>query len=134
MLKPLVPALLLLAPATVWAAESVNSGGIAITFFIVFVAATLAITWWAARRTHTTHDFYAAGGNISGLQNGLAIAGDFMSAASFLGVTGLIFGFGFYNFSHPKPSSFNSDENETPQTIRNRHVRQRANAGALQTI
>ena len=95
MLKPLVPALLLLAPTAVSAAESVNSGGIAITFFIVFVAATLAITWWAARRTHTTHDFYAAGGNISGLQNGLAIAGDFMSAASFLGVSGLIFGFGF---------------------------------------
>ena len=72
-----------------------GSSAIAIGFFVSFVAATLGITWWAARRTRTAHDFYAAGGNITGLQNGLAIAGDFMSAASFLGISALIYGAGF---------------------------------------
>jgi cation/acetate symporter len=86
--------LTLLAP-TATAATPVNTSGIAISFFLLFVCTTLGITWWAARRTMTTRDFYAAGGNITGFQNGLAIAGDFMSAASFLGVSGLIFGFGF---------------------------------------
>lgn len=68
---------------------------IAIGMFMVFVAATLAITWWAARRTRTTSDYYAAGGAITGTQNGLAIAGDFMSAASFLGVSGLVYTSGY---------------------------------------
>ena len=63
----------------------------AIGMFFVFVVATLAITAWAARRTHTRSYFYAAGGNISAFQNGLAIAGDYMSAASFLGISGLVF-------------------------------------------
>jgi cation/acetate symporter len=63
---------------------------LAIAFFFVFIAVTLAITWWAARRTHTTSHFYAAGRTISGFQNGLALAGDYMSAASFLGIAGLV--------------------------------------------
>ncbi len=67
----------------------------AISMFMVFVAATLAITWWAARRTHTTADYYAAGGGITGTQNGFAIAGDFMSAASFLGISGLVYTSGY---------------------------------------
>jgi len=67
----------------------------AIGMFMVFVVATLCITWWAARRTRTTSDYYAAGGNISGAQNGLAIAGDFMSAASFLGISGLVYTSGY---------------------------------------
>jgi len=67
----------------------------AITMFLLFVTATLGITYWAARRTRTRKDFYAAGGNITGLQNGLAIAGDYMSAASFLGISGLVFASGF---------------------------------------
>ena len=67
----------------------------AIIMFLMFVSATLGITYWAARRTKSTKDFYAAGGSISGLQNGLAIAGDFMSAASFLGISGLVFASGF---------------------------------------
>ena len=67
----------------------------AIAMFMVFVVATLGITWWAARRTHTTSDYYAAGGSITGTQNGFAIAGDFMSAASFLGVSGLVFASGY---------------------------------------
>jgi len=84
-----------LCPVTVHAADGQGASGIAVVLFLLFVGATLVITWWAARRTRTTKDFYAAGGNITGFQNGLAIAGDFMSAASFLGVSALIFSFGF---------------------------------------
>jgi cation/acetate symporter len=61
-----------------------------ILFFFVFVGATLVITYWAARRTKTAEHFYAAGRSISGFQNGLALAGDYMSAASFLGIAGLV--------------------------------------------
>jgi cation/acetate symporter len=68
---------------------------VAIVMFLVFVAATLAISYWAAKRTRSSKDFYTAGGEITGLQNGTAIAGDFMSAASFLGITGLVFLGGF---------------------------------------
>ncbi|MBD3633966.1 MAG: cation acetate symporter [Methylophaga sp.] len=64
---------------------------LAIIMFLLFVAATLMITYWAAKRTRSTSDYYAAGGGITGLQNGLAIAGDYMSAASFLGISGLVF-------------------------------------------
>ena len=67
----------------------------AISMFLAFVAATLGITYWAAKKTKSTKDFYAAGGSITGLQNGLAIAGDYMSAASFLGISGLVFASGF---------------------------------------
>ncbi|MBK7541256.1 MAG: cation acetate symporter [Candidatus Competibacteraceae bacterium] len=63
----------------------------AIIMFLIFVGATLGITYWAAQRTKTAKDFYAAGGGITGFQNGLAIAGDYMSAASFLGISGLVF-------------------------------------------
>src|SRR5215510_14561036 len=62
----------------------------AILFFLVIVALTLAITYWAAKRTRSTREFYAAGRSISALQNGLALAGDYMSAASFLGIAGLV--------------------------------------------
>lgn len=67
----------------------------AIIMFLIFVLATLGITWWAASQTKTKDDFYAAGGGIKPWQNGTAIAGDFMSAATFLGITGAIYGFGF---------------------------------------
>lgn len=67
----------------------------AIIMFLIFVVATLSITWWAARKTKTTDDFYTAGGGIKPWQNGTAIAGDFMSAATFLGISGAIYGFGF---------------------------------------
>jgi cation/acetate symporter len=63
---------------------------VAIAFFVAFVLSTLMITWWAAKRTRTTKDFYAAGRSITGFQNGLALAGDYMSAASFLGIAGLV--------------------------------------------
>src|SRR5205085_1117154 len=62
----------------------------AILFFLVIVACTLAITYWAARRTRSTSEFYAAGRSVSAVQNGLALAGDYMSAASFLGIAGLV--------------------------------------------
>lgn len=67
----------------------------AILMFVAFVALTLGITYWAARRTQSRADFYTAGGGITGFQNGLAIAGDYMSAASFLGISALVFGSGF---------------------------------------
>ncbi|WP_124726588.1 solute symporter family protein [Staphylospora marina] len=62
----------------------------AFVLFALIVLLTLAITWWASKRTQTTTDFYAAGRSITGWQNGIAIAGDYMSAASFLGIAGLI--------------------------------------------
>jgi cation/acetate symporter len=68
-----------------------SSSLVVVSTFLLFLAVTLAITWWAARETKGTRDFYAAGGRITGFQNGLAIAGDFMSAATFLGITGLTY-------------------------------------------
>jgi cation/acetate symporter len=68
---------------------------IAMAFFFAFIAITLGITYWAARRTKTTEHFYAAGRTISPAQNGLALAGDYMSAASFLGIAGLVSTTGF---------------------------------------
>ena len=67
----------------------------AIIMFAAFVGATLMITKWAAAKTKSASDFYTAGGGITGFQNGLAIAGDYMSAASFLGISGLVFASGF---------------------------------------
>src|SRR5690242_47742 len=68
---------------------------VAIGFFILFILITLGITYWAARRTRTTEHFYAAGRTISPGQNGFALAGDYMSAASFLGIAGLVSTTGF---------------------------------------
>jgi len=68
----------------------------AVIIFTAFVILTLGITYWAAQRTRSTKDFYAAGGGVTGLQNGLAIAGDYMSAASFLGIAALVYSFGYY--------------------------------------
>jgi cation/acetate symporter len=64
-------------------------------FFFAFIAVTLGITYWAARRTKTTEEFYAAGRSITPVQNGFALAGDYMSAASFLGIAGLVSTTGF---------------------------------------
>jgi cation/acetate symporter len=68
---------------------------IAIGMFLVFVASTLFITRWAARKNHSVSDHYAAGGKITGFQNGWAIAGDYMSAASLLGISALVFTSGY---------------------------------------
>ena len=67
----------------------------AIVMFLIFVGATLGITYWAAKRTKSAKDFYTAGGGITGFQNGMAIAGDYMSAASFLGISGLVYASGY---------------------------------------
>jgi cation/acetate symporter len=67
----------------------------AIVFFILLIVVALGIAYWAARRTRTTDHYYAAGRTVSGFQNGLALAGDYMSAASFLGIAGLVALFGF---------------------------------------
>ncbi|HSC84030.1 MAG TPA: cation acetate symporter, partial [Pseudomonas sp.] len=67
----------------------------AIVMFVVFVGATLCITYWASKRSKSASDFYTAGGGITGFQNGLAIAGDYMSAASFLGISALVFASGY---------------------------------------
>ena len=68
---------------------------VAIAFFAGFITLTLGITWWAARRTTTTEHFYAAGRSVTAGQNGFALAGDYMSAASFLGIAGLVSTSGF---------------------------------------
>jgi cation/acetate symporter len=78
------------------APETVPVNWHAIIMFLIFVSITLGITYWAATRTKTATDFYAAGRGITGFQNGLAIAGDYMSAASFLGIAGLVYLNGFY--------------------------------------
>lgn len=80
---------------TVQATQIGQPNTIAMVFFFVFIGITLAITFWAARRTRTTEQFYAAGRSISAGQNGFALAGDYMSAASFLGIAGLVSTTGF---------------------------------------
>ena len=63
---------------------------VAISFFVGIVGLTLVITWWASKKTSSASDFYTAGGGLTGWQNGLAIAGDYLSAASFLGIAGAL--------------------------------------------
>jgi cation/acetate symporter len=88
---------LALLPQVAFAADSSSRGANipAIITFGLFIVVTLGITYWAARQVQTTSDFYSAGGGITGKQNGLAIAGDYMSAASFLGISALIFSDGY---------------------------------------
>jgi cation/acetate symporter len=68
--------------------------------FLLFIVITLGITYWASRRTATTTEFYSAGRTITGFQNGWAVAGDYMSAASFLGIAGLIAFYGYDGFMY----------------------------------
>jgi cation/acetate symporter len=93
-LLALISAGALAAPAA-QAAERPPLNIAAIAMFLLFVVATLGITYWAARRTRTANDFFAAGGGISGFRNGLAIAGDYMSAATLLGACALVYGRGY---------------------------------------
>ena len=105
-----VVAALLMLPSLAMAADVIQGGEkqatnwTAIVMFGIFVVGTLFITKWAAAKTKSAADFYTAGGGITGFQNGLAIAGDYMSAASFLGISaavmvsgydGLIYSIGF---------------------------------------
>jgi cation/acetate symporter len=73
---------------------------ITLSMFAVIIGITMAVVVWAARHTKTAADFYAAGGGITGTQNGWAIAGDYMSAASFLGISGLISLYGYDGFMY----------------------------------
>jgi len=68
--------------------------------FGAIIAVTMAITYWAARSTHSASEYYAAGRSVSGVQNGWAIAGDYLSAASFLGIAGLISLYGYDGFMY----------------------------------
>ena len=77
-------------PLTQVATRIGEPNAVAMGFFFLFIATTVGITWWAARRTRTTEHFYAAGRVITPGQNGFALAGDYMSAASFLGIAGLV--------------------------------------------
>jgi cation/acetate symporter len=85
---------------TYFAAETTASTSrtLTITLFLIFVAITLGITIWASRQTKTATDYYAGGRSFSGFQNGMAIGGDYMSAASFLGIAGLIALYGYDGF------------------------------------
>ncbi|WCW10630.1 cation acetate symporter [Pseudomonas aeruginosa] len=99
-MKKLLPLALLLHCGLLLASPALDAGQRqplnlhAIGMFMVFVLFTLCITWWAARRTRSTADFYSAGGGIRGWQNGLALAGDYMSASTLLGITALIYSSG----------------------------------------
>jgi cation/acetate symporter len=83
------------AGADMGATQQQATNWTAIVMFALFVGGTLYITKWAASKTKSAADFYTGGGGITGFQNGLAIAGDYMSAASFLGISGLVFANGF---------------------------------------
>ena len=83
------------AGADLGQAEQQPTNWTAITMFAMFVVFTLFITKWAAAKTKSASDFYTAGGGITGFQNGLAIAGDYMSAASFLGISAAVMASGF---------------------------------------
>ncbi|HNK02461.1 MAG TPA: cation acetate symporter, partial [Accumulibacter sp.] len=93
---------LLLLHGLTFAGPAMEGGGAkqatnwhAIIMFLIFVAMTMGITYWAASRTKSTADFYTAGGGITGFQNGLAIAGDYMSAATLLGLTAMAYTQGY---------------------------------------
>ena len=74
----------------VLAAEDSSNQGLTTTLFVAVVLVTVGITVWASRKNQTATDFYAGGRSFTGLQNGFAVAGDYMSAASFLGISGAI--------------------------------------------
>src|SRR5262249_27582091 len=72
----------------------------ALAMFLVFIAITLCITWWAARRSTGSSAYFAAGHSLTAWQNGVAVAGDYMSAASFLGIAGIIAFQGYDGFMY----------------------------------
>ncbi len=88
------------APAAPVKKELKTNKVITIGMFAVIIAITMGVVVWAASQTKTASDFYAAGGGITGTQNGWAIAGDYMSAASFLGISGLISLYGYDGFMY----------------------------------
>jgi cation/acetate symporter len=101
-MKQLAAILMALQATPVLASGAVSTEYRWLTFLVFssIIAATMYITWWASKRVKSTEDFYAAGNSISGLQNGWAIAGDYLSAASFLGIAGLISLYGYDGFMY----------------------------------
>jgi len=97
-----VAAALAVRTAPAMAADAVAAEWRWLTFLVfgTIIGITLVVTYYASRRVHSARDFYAAGGGISGLQNGWAIAGDYLSAASFLGIAGLISIWGYDGFMY----------------------------------
>src|SRR5258706_16234949 len=93
-------ALLPCAPAFAQAGVVASCRWLTLTVFAAVIALTMYVTYLAARRVHSAADFYTAGGGVSGLQNGWAIAGDYLSAASFLGIAGLISLYGYDGFMY----------------------------------
>jgi cation/acetate symporter len=90
-------------PTLAWAAEGAVAPEYRLMTFMVFgaiIMLTMFVTYMASKRVHSASDFYTAGGGISGLQNGWAIAGDYLSAASFLGIAGLISLYGYDGFMY----------------------------------
>lgn len=94
----LIPAIFVACSALAYSAQAIGAEAekqplniSAIVMFLLFVSSTLLITWWAALRTRSRKDFYAAGGGIPAWQNGVAISGDFMSAATFLGISSALY-------------------------------------------
>jgi cation/acetate symporter len=88
------------APAAPLKKEIKANKVITIGMFLVIIGITMCVVVWAAKQTKTAADFYAAGGGITGTQNGWAIAGDYMSAASFLGISGMISLYGYDGFMY----------------------------------
>ena len=98
MIKHLLTAATVLAASSAFAGEALTgevqkqaTNWTAIIMFFAFVVLTMGITKWAAKQNTSTEDYYTAGGGITGFQNGMAIAGDYMSAASFLGISSLVY-------------------------------------------
>ncbi len=89
-----------IAPAPVKQRQLKANKVVTLSMFAVIIGITLSVVIWAAKQTKTAADFYAAGGGITGTQNGWAIAGDYMSAASFLGISGLISLYGYDGFMY----------------------------------
>jgi len=96
----LLTAILLALPNVAMAAEIKANKTITIGMFLLIIGITMGVVVWAAKQTKTAADFYTAGGGITGTQNGWAIAGDYMSAASFLGISGLISLYGYDGFMY----------------------------------
>ena len=96
---PAVDAAKVAAPAPEKATLKANPK-VTIPIFLIIIAATMAVVVWSARQTKSAADFYTAGGGITGTQNGWAIAGDYMSAASFLGISGMISLYGYDGFMY----------------------------------
>ena len=94
--------LTMLASGPAFAQTAVSSKYQFLTFgvFAAIIGLTMYVTYVAAKKVKTVADFYAAGGSVSGLQNGWAIAGDYLSAASFLGIAGLISLYGYDGFMY----------------------------------